>query len=259
MVNLCVNARDAIGDVGKVTIETCNASFNETYCSTHMGFIPGDYVLLSVSDDGSGIASEDIDMVFEPFFTTKEFGKGTGLGLATVYGIVKQNRGFINLYSEPGAGTVIKIYLPRSFGEIEPLKREESVDIPTSRGETLLLVEDDTSIRKLVETLCSQLGYRILSAGNPGNAIQLAKDYSGTIDLLITDVVMPEMNGRMLSERLLFFWPGMKTLFISGYTANVIATKGVLQKGMFFLSKPFSKKELAFKIREVLDEAEKPE
>lgn len=253
MVNLCVNARDAIGDVGKVTIETCNTAFNEAYCTKHMGFIPGDYVLLSVSDDGGGIAAENIDMVFEPFFTTKELGKGTGLGLATVYGIVKQNRGFINLYSEPGAGTVIKIYLPRCSGEIEYMKREETVDIPTSRGETILLVEDDISIRKLVETLVSQLGYRVFSARNPGEAIQKAKDHSGTIDLLITDVVLPEMNGRVLSERLLFFYPGIKTLFISGYTANVIATKGVLQKGMFFLSKPFSKKELAYKIREVLD------
>ena len=252
MANLCVNARDAIDDVGKLIIETHNVSFNEAYCSTHMGFIPGDYVLLSISDDGNGITPENMEKVFEPFFTTKGIGKGTGLGLATVFGIVKQNKGFINLYSEPEVGTVFKIYLPRHSGPVERTKYNEAVAIPTSQGETVLLVEDDTSIRKLCKLLLSQLGYSAMTTGSPGDAIQMAKDHAGTIDLLITDVVMPEMNGRVLSERLLPLHPHMKTLFISGYTANVIATRGVLQEGMFFLSKPFSKKELALKIREVL-------
>jgi two-component system, cell cycle sensor histidine kinase and response regulator CckA len=254
MVNLCVNARDAIGDVGKITIETSNASFNETYCSSHLGFIPGDYVLLSISDNGCGITPENIDKIFEPFFTTKDMGKGTGLGLSTVYGIVKQNMGFINVYSEPGDGTVIKIYLPRCSGEVEYKKTGETINIPLSQGESILLVEDDISIRGLVNKLLLQLGYSVFSAGSPGEAIQNAKDHPGSFDLLITDVVMPEMNGRVLSEKLNSYYPGMKTLFISGYTANVIATRGVLHDGMFFLSKPFSKKELALKVREVLDE-----
>lgn len=252
MANLCVNARDAIGDVGKVTIETRNISFNEAYCSTHLGFVPGDYVVLSVSDDGSGITPENMGKVFEPFYTTKELGKGTGLGLSTVYGIAKQNKGFINLYSEPGVGTVFKIYLPRHSGRVERTNYVETVEIPASRGETVLFVEDDTPIRNLGKILLSQLDYTVLSTGSPSDAIQKAKEHAGTIDLLITDVVMPEMNGRVLSERLLHLYPRMKTLFISGYTANVIVTKGVLQDGMFFLSKPFSQKELAFKIREVM-------
>jgi CheY-like chemotaxis protein len=193
-----------------------------------------------------------MEKVFEPFFTTKGIGKGTGLGLATVYGIVKQNKGFINHYSEPGVGTVFKIYLPRHSGEVEHTSRKEAVEIPTSRGETILLVEDDTPIRDLCGTLLSELGYAVLSSGTPRDAIQKARNHDGTVDLLITDVVMPEMNGRVLSERLVHLYPHIKTLFISGYTANVIANRGVLQDGMFFLSKPFSKKELAFKIREVL-------
>lgn len=253
MANLCINARDAIEDVGKVTIETCNTSFDEAYCNTHMGFIPGDYVLLSVSDDGRGIPPENMNKVFDPFFTTKKIGKGTGLGLSTVYGIVKQNEGFINLYSEPGVGTVFKIYLPRHAGEVEHVNRKTMTKIPEAQGETVLFVEDDTSILKLGKMLLSQLGYEVLSTSSPGDALQKAQKHTNTIDLLITDVVMPEMNGRMLSEQLQRFYPQMRTLFISGYTANVIATRGVLQEGMFFLSKPFSRKELAIKIREVLD------
>ena len=252
MANLCVNARDAIKDVGTITIETRNTSFSDAYCSSHMGFIPGDYVLLSVSDNGRGIAPENIEKVFEPFFTTKEIGKGTGLGMATVFGIVKQNNGFINLYSEPGEGTVFKIYLPRHSGPIEHATGRKAVEIPTSRGETVLFVEDEASIRKIGKILLLQLGYAVLDTGSPLDAIQMAKDHAGTIDLLITDVVMPEMNGRVLSERLAQRYPRMKTLFISGYTANVIVTRGVLQDGMFFLSKPFSRESLAFKIREVL-------
>jgi two-component system, cell cycle sensor histidine kinase and response regulator CckA len=257
MVNLCINARDAIGDVGKITIETSNTCFDETYCSRHLGFIPGDYVLISVSDNGCGISPETIDNIFEPFFTTKDIGKGTGLGLATVYGIVKQNMGFINVYSEPREGTVIKIYLPKCSGEVGYKKPGEVIDIPLSRGESVLLVEDDISIRVLVNKFLLQMGYSVLSAGSPGEAIEKAKGHKASFDLLITDVVMPEMNGRILSDTLLTYYPDMKTLYISGYTANVIATRGVLHDGMFFLSKPFSKKELAFKIRQVLDEGNK--
>lgn len=252
MMNLCVNARDSIADVGKVTIETRNTSFNEAYCNIHLGFVPGDYVLLSISDDGNGIAPENMEKVFEPFFTTKGIGKGTGLGLATVHGIVKQNNGFMNLYSELGGGTVFKIYLPRHSGQAEHITRRESVEIPASRGETVLFVEDDTSLLELGKTILSSLGYKILFAGSPNVAIQEAKDHEGIIDLLITDVIMPEMNGRVLSKRLMNFYPRMKTLFISGYTANVIADRGVLQDDVSFLSKPFSIEELAVKIRKIL-------
>jgi CheY-like chemotaxis protein len=208
--------------------------------------------MISVSDDGNGIAPENMEKVFEPFFTTKEVGKGTGLGLATVYGIIKQNKGFINFYSEPGEGTVFKIYLPRHSGPTENSKRRESVEIPPSRGETVLLVEDDAAILSLGQAILSQLGYEVLSASNPNDAIEEAKDHTGIIDLLITDIVMPRMNGRVLSERLAEVYPHMKTLFVSGYTANVIADRGVLQDDVFFLSKPFSMEELAFKIRELL-------
>ena len=253
MANLCVNARDAIVDVGKITIETQNTSFDESYCRLHVGFIPGEYVLLSVSDNGAGIAPDVVEKVFEPFFTTKELGKGTGLGLATVYGIVRQNNGFINLYSEPGTGTVIKIYLPRHSGPIAAVAHKESDRLPASKGETILLVEDDASILKLANILLTMLGYVVLPAGGPEQAIKMAKEHEGPIDLLVTDVVMPKMNGRILSEHLKKPYPKIKTLFVSGYTANVIADRGVLQEGMSFLSKPFSKKELAFKIRQVLD------
>ncbi len=253
MVNLCINARDAIEDVGKITIEISNTGFDEAYCSKHMGFIPGEFVLLSVSDDGKGIPTEDIDKVFEPFYTTKEIGKGTGLGLSTVYGIVKQNRGFINVYSEEGVGTVIKIYLPRHSGEIIPSIDKKSVNVPMGKGELVMLVEDDQAIQKLITLFLNQLGYSVLPVSSPADAVEEAEKCSSTIDLLITDVIMPVMNGRILSDRLLSYYPDLKTLYISGYTVNVIASKGVLKDGIFFLSKPFSKKELAFKIRAILD------
>ncbi|MBU1172337.1 MAG: response regulator [Proteobacteria bacterium] len=254
LVNLCVNARDAIANVGKVSFETKNISFDEAYCADHVGFIAGEYVLLAVSDDGSGMSPKTLDKIFEPFFTTKGIGKGTGLGLSTVYGIVKQNNGFINVYSEPEKGTTFKIYLPRHFGDIGLTTHEDDLEIPLSRGELVLLVEDDPSILKLGERILTVLGYNILSTTHPTEAIQLANESPGTIDLLITDVVMPEMNGRELSEQLLSHHPNLKVLFMSGYTANVIAHRGVLEDGVHFISKPFSKKDLAVKAREVLDD-----
>ena len=255
LANLCVNARDAIADVGKVTIETKNAHFDAAYCAEHVGFVEGEFVLLAVSDDGSGIPSENLGNIFEPFFTTKATGKGTGLGLATVYGIVKQNNGFINVYSEPENGTSIRIYLPRHVGNAKPTQPQAASKIPLSRGESVLLVEDDGSILKLGETILNDLGYNVLSSKSPVDAIRLAKDYIGKIHLLITDVVMPEMNGRELSEQLQTLYPDLNTLFMSGYTANVIAHRGVLEDGVNFISKPFSKNDLAFKVRQVLDNA----
>lgn len=253
MANLCVNARDAITDVGNVTIETKNIEFDEEYCADHAGFVPGEYVLLAVSDDGIGMAPKTLDKVFEPFFTTKGVGKGTGLGLATVYGIVKQNNGFINVYSELEKGTTIRIYLPRHSAQMPDAHRESPIEMPLSRGETLLIVEDDASILKLGIKILENLGYSVLSANAPGIAAGLAKEHADKIDLLITDVVMPEMNGRELSEQLKALYPDLKTLFMSGYTANVIAHRGVLDDGIDFIPKPFSKNDLAFKVREVLD------
>lgn len=259
LANLCVNARDAIADVGKVTIETGNAAFDEAYCIDHAGFLPGEYVLLAVRDDGCGIEPETMDNIFEPFFTTKESGKGTGLGLATVYGVVKQNNGFINVYSESGRGTTFKIYLPR-----HRVDRNSSAPLgpsqPAERGsETILIVEDEPAILEMTTMMLERLGYLAIAAGTPGEAIHLAKKYSGKIDLLVTDVVMPEMNGRDLAQNLRRYCPNLKYLFMSGYTANVIAHHGVLDKGINFIQKPFSEESLGSKVREALDEDDKPE
>ncbi|MDD2462976.1 MAG: PAS domain S-box protein [Desulfobulbus sp.] len=253
LANLCVNARDAITDIGKVTIETKNITFDKDYCADHLEFIPGEYVMLAVSDDGCGIAPETMPQIFEPFFTTKNIDEGTGLGLATVYGIVKQNNGFINVYSEPEKGTTMRVYLPRYAEQATKAQNETAVEVPQSRGETILLVEDDASILQLGVRILENLGYTVLSTMRPKDAKKLTEEYHGQINLLITDVVMPEMNGRELSEQLHHLYPQLKTLFMSGYTANVIAHRGVLDEGIHFISKPFSPKEIALKIREVLD------
>ena len=254
LANLCVNARDAITDVGKVTIETANKVFNEAYCDDHAGFTPGEYVLLAVSDNGCGMDKETLSIVFEPFYTTKEKGKGTGLGLATVYGIVKQNDGFINVYSEPGEGTTFTIYLPRYGGKTGQAAMKDPSKFFTGGSETILLVEDEPSILKLGKKILEKLGYTILSANTPGEAIRLADDYSEQIHLLITDVVMPEMNGRDLSNTLMSRHPHLKCLFMSGYTADVIAHHGVLDENVHFIQKPFSIQALAAKVRAALSE-----
>jgi PAS domain S-box-containing protein len=255
LANLCVNARDAIAGVGKVTIETENASFDDAYCASHVGYLPGDYVRLAVSDDGCGIDQETLSHLFEPFFTTKALGKGTGLGLATVYGIVKQNHGFINVYSEPGIGTTFRIYLPRhgvEAGHSRPARPAE----PASGGhETILVVEDDPAVLKMTTRMLARLGYTVLAAHSPVEAIRVAGESGAEIHLLMTDVVMPEMNGRDLAATLLSLHPHLKRLFTSGYTANVIAHHGVLDQGVHFLQKPFSASDLAAKVREVLNQS----
>ncbi len=252
LANLCVNARDAIGGVGKITIETANVSFNEEYCANHIDVFPGDYVLLAVSDDGCGIEKELHAKIFEPFFTTKGVGKGTGLGLATVHGIVKQNKGFINVYSELDKGTTFRIYLPRQIGEVEEMTDREHTAIPSGRGETVLLVEDDLAILELAKTMLENHRYQVLSASSPSEAIRLARLKEDYIDLMVTDVVMPEMNGRELAGNLLSHYPDLKRLFMSGYTANVIAHHGVLDEGVHFLQKPFSVAEFALKVQQTL-------
>jgi len=253
LANLCVNARDAIAGMGKITIETSSATFDETYCTAHLGFVPGEYILLAVSDNGSGMDQETISHLFEPFFTTKEQGKGTGLGLASVYGAVKQNNGFINVYSEPGQGTTFRIYLPRYTTKSASVA-EETKECPAERGrETGLLVEDELAILEMTTEMLEMLGYAVLVAGTPGEAIRLAQEHPGRIDLLLTDVVMPEMNGRDLAKNLLSIYPTIRRLFMSGYTADVIAYHGVLDEGVNFIQKPFSKKDLGRKLREALE------
>jgi PAS domain S-box-containing protein len=253
MANLCVNARDAIADVGRIIIETGNCSIDEYYCTIHPYASPGEYVKVTVGDDGKGMDPETLEHIFEPFFTTKGVGEGTGLGLATVYGIVRQNNGFINVYSEPGTGTTFTIYLPRYQGETGEAPQEGAAE-PSRRGhETILLVEDEAQILEMTALILTELGYRVLKANSPGEALQLARDYSGEIDLLITDVIMPEMNGRDLANNLRSSYPQMQRLFMSGYTADIIAHHGVLGAGVHFIQKPFQLNVLAAKLREVLD------
>ena len=253
LTNLCVNARDAIAGAGKVTIETGTTTFDEAYCAHHAGFAPGEYVWLAVSDDGYGTDQETLAHIFEPFFTTKGVGKGTGLGLATVYGVVKQNNGFVNVYSEPGQGTTFTIYLPRQVAKAGPARTEGAAG-PAMRGqETILLVEDEPALLEMGKRMLESYGYRVLAAGTPDAAIRLAEEHAGEIHLLVTDVVMPEMSGRDLAKNLLSLYPHLKRLFMSGYTANVIAHHGVLDEGVQFIQKPFPIKGLAAKVREVLD------
>jgi PAS domain S-box-containing protein len=253
LANLCVNARDALNGVGHVTIETGAATFDEAYCTDHVGFIPGDYVLLAVSDDGCGMDRETVGKIFEPFYTTKGIGQGTGLGLSTVYGIVKQNAGFINVYSEPGKGTTFKIYLARHANSAVESPKVDTAKITHGHGETILIVEDEVSILELAKRILEGLGYTVMIARLPSQALNLAEEHLGEIHLLITDVVMPEMNGRELSTRLRTRCPTLRTLFMSGYTANVIAHRGVLDEGVQFMPKPFSKESLAQKVRDALN------
>ncbi|MFA6500044.1 MAG: ATP-binding protein, partial [Desulfurivibrionaceae bacterium] len=253
LANLCVNARDAIAGVGKVTIETRNAIIDEAYCADHLEAVPGEYLLLAVSDDGCGMDRQTLGKIFEPFFTTKELGKGTGLGLATVYGIAKQNNGFINVYSEPGQGSTFKVYLPRHAGKSEEMP-EESPATPVAGGtETILLAEDEAAILDMVKQILEGFGYRVLAASTPGEAIHMAKEYAGDIHLLITDVIMPEMNGQELAKTLLSLYPKLRRLYMSGYSGNVIARHGVLDEGVNFIQKPFSMQAFAVKVREALD------
>ena len=252
LANLCVNARDAIEGVGKVTIESGNITLAEGYCADHAGFVPGEYVQLSVSDNGCGMDKAILDNIFEPFFTTKDVDKGTGLGLATVYGIVKQNNGFINVYSEPGEGTTIKIYLPRYEDKAVRIQEKSTAQIPSSQGETILVVEDDPAILKIMQKILEGLDYTVLASSAPEKVMDIVKEYTGKINLLITDVIMPKMNGRDLAEQLQTICPDLKCIFMSGYTANAIAHHGVLDKGVNFIQKPFTKRELAETIRKVL-------
>jgi len=248
-----VNAKDAISGVGKVIIETEAISFDEYYCARHPEVTTGEYVLLSVIDNGCGMNKDTLDNIFKPFFTTKETGKGTGLGLATVYGIVKQNKGFIFVYSEPGQGTTFKIYLPGCVTKSEAVQKESLLSSATSVNKTVLLVEDEAEIPDLTKIMLERLGHQVLSASTPGEAIHVDKGHVGDIHLLITDVIMPEMNGRDPAKRLISFYPGIKRLFMSGYTGHIIAHHGLLEENVHFMQKPFSFEDLDSKVLEALE------
>jgi len=253
LANLCVNSRDAITGVGALSITTGHRTFSVEELAARAETAPGDYVLLSISDDGSGMDDETISHLFEPFYTTKALGKGTGLGLATVWGIVRQNQGFIDVTSAPGQGTTFNIYLPRHVGRVVgAVDTSPATQVPRGQ-ETILIAEDEPGLLSLAARMLEMHGYRVLRAGTPGAAIALATEHLGAIDLLVTDVVMPEMNGRDLAKRLMSLHPGMRRLFMSGYTADVIAHRGVLDDGVHFLQKPFTQDTLSRKVREALD------
>lgn len=253
MANLCLNARDAISGVGKMTIETENTTFDEKYCNAHTGFVIGDYVRMSISDNGCGMDGVTLAHVFEPFFTTKGVGMGTGLGLATVYGAVNQNNGFINIYSEIGQGTTFSIYLPKHAAPVADASSAIAMKPSVGGSETILLVEDEPTILEMTATMLQILGYNVLSAATPREALLLAGEFASEVHLLLTDIVMPEMNGRELAKNLLAIKPHLKCLFMSGYTSDIIARQGILQEGVEFIQKPFSKDTLATKVRVVLD------
>ena len=253
LANLCVNARDAISDVGNVVIRTGNRSIDAVASAANPVFTVGDFVEISVSDDGCGMDAEMLSSIFDPFFSTKPEGKGTGLGLATVYGIVKQNGGFIDVSSEVGRGTTFSIYLPRFMGKCT----SNQVPLPSPgmsvAAETILVVEDEPAILAMVTRMLKRRGYTVLAAQTPFEAIRTVTDYSGEIHLLLTDVILPEMNGRELSKQLCGHRPRLLSLFMSGYTADIIARHGVLEPDVSFIQKPFSVEEILTKVREVLD------
>jgi CheY-like chemotaxis protein len=253
IMNLAVNARDAMPMGGKLKIQTTNVELDQAYTWNHPGSKVGNYVMLEVTDTGTGMDAATLTHIFEPFFTTKERGKGTGLGLATVYGVVKQSNGYVWVDSAPGKGASFQVYLPRYVGQAAV---QEQIADPREKlrgSETILLVEDAEPLRKLAQTFLEGGGFRVLSAESGENALEVTARFGKTIDLLLTDVVMPGMNGRVLAEQLLRRQPGMKVLYMSGYTDSFIAGHGVLDPGTHLLHKPFTDDVLIRKVRGVLD------
>jgi CheY-like chemotaxis protein len=253
LMNLAVNARDAMPSGGKLTINTSATVLDESYTQTHSGIPAGAYVVLSVSDTGTGMDKATQARIFEPFFTTKERGKGTGLGLSTVYGIVQQSGGHVFVYSEPERGTSFKIYLPRSDEPVERVaKAEVKKSVKSSGNETVLLVEDDPALRRIVSRILRGAGYQVIVASDPKEALRMGISHPTGIDLLLTDVVMPEMSGTELASSLRGQRSEMKVLFMSGYSGNAIVRHGAIPAGSQFLEKPFGPESLARKVRTVL-------
>ncbi len=253
LMNLATNARDAMPGGGYLTIKTENVCFDAKVSQRHAVIEPGRYVMLSASDNGSGMDAETQAHIFEPFFTTKEIGKGTGLGLSTAYGIVKQSGGSIWVYSEVGRGTTFKIYLPRVDAVVEHEESDKARAVPRG-SETILLVEDEDVVRDLSREILEEYGYAVLTAPDGKEGLRICKEFEGQIDLMITDVVMPRMNGRELAEKLGALRPETRVLYMSGFTDDAIVRHGVLDDGMCFIQKPFSPDSLAIKTREVLDQ-----
>ncbi len=254
LLNLCINARDAMGNGGRLTIETANASLDQNYADLHADVQPGQYVMIAVSDTGAGITPEDLGRVFEPFFTTKAPGKGTGLGLSMVYGFIKQSRGHIKIYSESGQGTTVRMYLPRYLGDQKRVAAVKPEAVATGGSETILLVEDDPMVLRYAQNQMEALGYRVLSASSGRRALEILRE-QGRVDLLFTDVVMPGgMNGRELADEARKMQPDLKVLYTSGYTENAIVHHGRLDPGVQLLSKPYRRLELARRIRRVLEQ-----
>jgi len=252
LANLCVNARDAISDTGKITIEVGPAELDEKYCSDHPGAKPGSYAMLKVSDTGCGMSREVVDHMFDPFFTTKAIGKGTGLGLPMVYGIVKQNNGYISVDSEIDRGTTFTLYFPLCDDAEDEDESDSERNLPRGSGQVVLLVEDDKTVLHIAKTSLEKLGYVVISAASADESLQLVKEHSGEIHLLLTDVIMPGMNGRELADQIKLVIPDIHCIFMSGYTADVIAHRGVLSQSINFLQKPFTFSDLALKVSEVI-------
>ncbi len=251
LMNLSVNARDAMPDGGKLTIETSNVTLGEDYAATHPEVSPGPYVMLSVTDTGVGMDHETLEHVFEPFFTTKAPGLGTGLGLATCYGIVKQSGGSIWVYSEPGKGTTFKVYLPR-IGDAAARREIQSIAPSVGGSEAVLVVEDEPMVRRLAVRVLAGRGYRVSEATDGVDALAVFEKNGGAFDLLVTDVIMPEMGGKELVEKLRERRPDLKVLFTSGYTGETIAHQGIVDAGVNFLAKPYLPADLLQRVREVL-------
>jgi nitrogen-specific signal transduction histidine kinase/ActR/RegA family two-component response regulator len=253
LMNLSVNARDAMPDGGRLLIETSRVRLDELQTKIHPEITPGRYVMLAMTDTGHGIDPETQKRIFEPFFTTKEQGKGTGLGLATVFGIVKQHGGYIWVYSEKGKGATFKVYLPEAVGRARETETAAAETESAYGNETILLVEDDEMVRALTMKTLSGYGYRVLEAESPERALELAAEQGNGIDMLLTDVIMPGMNGRELYDRLSGIYPGLRVLYMSGYTGNIIFDHGISDEEINFLEKPFTATGLGAKIRAVLD------
>jgi CheY-like chemotaxis protein len=259
LVNLAVNARDAMPQGGALVLETANVDLDAEYVRTHPGARVGRHVRLAVSDTGHGMDAATAARIFEPFFTTKPRGKGTGLGLATVHGIVKQSGGHVDLYTEPGHGTTFKIYLPRVDEPVSTAAEPVAAAAPQGGAETIVLVEDEDGLRALVREVLEDGGYRVIDAGTPEEGLAAAKAVAGGVDLLMTDVILPQMRGNELAARVRAACPGVRVLFMSGYTDEAVGQHVVLDESAHFLQKPFALAALLAKVRAVLDEPARPD